>query len=1159
MAYITGTASGETLTGTEEADTIYGFGGNDVINGLGGDDKLYGSDGADTLRGGAGADSLAGGVGSDDVDGGDGDDVLIMDNDQVADLYTGGAGADRFDTGLDMFSYGFSSLANMDRITDFSASEGDRVDIHASRGQLNGTYLIWYGELSSAAFSLKEGDALPTPGQYGFRGVSTWTDASYRYLIIDIDQNGVLGAGDFVLKFDAGAPLSKEIIAGDNGWTLVGSSGSDSLTGTAAGEALFGFAGADTLAGLGGADRLVGGAGDDELKGGDGADILYGGEGSDTLYGDAGDDFLQAAGDNGGGAYAVDAKDSVNKLYGGDGNDQLYGGEGKDLLEGGAGDDLLSAGASYSGTAGDILRGGDGDDDIYGGKAILDGGAGNDKLTMRAGSTLTGGAGADLFWTSTSYAEHEGYWPEDGFAVITDFKASEGDRLGLGEINSYGAILVFRGAVDTANFALEEGKTFSADDLGPAFTQVWTWSNAGNTYLFIDSDNNGKLTGNDTIVKLLGDIKLTAADFSAAYFSGVLGTAGADTFTGGDAADRYFAAGGADEVHGGAGDDYLYGNNGDDRIWGDAGGDRIWGGEGQDVIEGGAGNDHLHGGLGGDTIRGGDGSDNIYANDYGYGVGDTPGAINIIFGDGGDDYIIGASRLDQLHGGDGADTIQGAGEIWGDAGGDSLTGATTSGGGLAIIHGGDGNDAISGGYGDAILWGDAGWDRIGGGMGNDVLNVELGDSYADGGWGDDRILIGGLRAGDAPSLAIASGGLGDDTLVPLTALTAISSITLSGDEGVDTADFSYATAAVTADLSKLSAQDTGMGAIKFVGVENLVGGAFGSTLAGDAKANVLTGGASVDTLSGGAGRDVLKGGGGDDALDGGDDVDTAYFSGKWSDYTLSASNGVWTIKDNRVGSPDGNDTLKNVEFARFQDRVVANNLSLSQTVDTAFSSILRASPTVAMLSNTTADLVIKLAAGVTDADVTAALVKAAGATTSVSTLAYQFFTGKIPTEAGIDYLVSPTGPNANNLNSAYYQSFNLENRYINFAVALGKMGEGKDAFAAKYGALSFVEATREAYKTIFGGTPTDDKIHAMIDTRVGYFAAYGGDGPDGVGTKAAMVGWLLAEAQKADLGVMVRANDAWLTDLADGSAPFAIDLIDPAKGYYKAYYAYSGG
>lgn len=224
-------------------------------------------------------------------------------------------------------------------------------------------------------------------------------------------------------------------------------------------------------------------------------------------------------------------------------------------------------------------------------------------------------------------------------------------------------------------------------------------------------------------------------------------------------------------------------------------------------------------------------------------------------------------------------------------------------------------------------------------------------------------------------------------------------------------------------------------------------------------------------------------------------------------------------------------------------------------VNVAVGSILRTSPatgTGATLSKALSD---KIAAGtMTEAAAIAEIVRTADASTSVATLAYQFFTGSIPSQLGFDYLVSPTGPNPNNLNSSYYQSFNLENRYINFAVNLGKIGAGKDAFAAKYGALNLFDATREAYKTIFGAAPTDAKIHVLIDSRVDYFAAYGGDGPNGQGTKAAMVGWLLAEAEKADLGVMARSNSAWLTDLSDGVATggYAINLLDPGLGYYRS-------
>lgn len=220
----------------------------------------------------------------------------------------------------------------------------------------------------------------------------------------------------------------------------------------------------------------------------------------------------------------------------------------------------------------------------------------------------------------------------------------------------------------------------------------------------------------------------------------------------------------------------------------------------------------------------------------------------------------------------------------------------------------------------------------------------------------------------------------------------------------------------------------------------------------------------------------------------------------------------------------------------------AVSTAINPTIATAISNILRVNPNTAALTFAT-DLSSKVATG--SLSMNAAImqiVQQADSSTSVATMAYEFFTGKIPSLAGIDYLVSPTGPNANNLNSAYYQTFNLENRYINFAVNLGKVGDGKDAFLASYGSKSLLEATKAAYATVFGSTPTDSKAHLLIDSRVDYFATYGGDGPNGIGTKAAMVGWLLAEAAKADVGTYSKSNDAFLIDLADG-ATFAVDLI----------------
>jgi len=176
-------------------------------------------------------------------------------------------------------------------------------------------------------------------------------------------------------------------------------------------------------------------------------------------------------------------------------------------------------------------------------------------------------------------------------------------------------------------------------------------------------------------------------------------------------------------------------------------------------------------------------------------------------------------------------------------------------------------------------------------------------------------------------------------------------------------------------------------------------------------------------------------------------------------------------------------------------------------------------------------------------------------TTSVASLAYSFFTGGTPYAAGFDYLVSAGGPNPNNLNSAYYQAFNVDNRYINFAMNLGKAGEGATWFTANYGALTMSQAVVKAYTEIFGIIPTAAKVDELLNsqvpngqggtyTRQQYFASYGGDGLEGQGTKAAMVGWLLSAAAKEDIGTYAKANDAFLADLGpDGVAAFRSGLV----------------
>ncbi len=84
--------------------------------------------------------------------------------------------------------------------------------------------------------------------------------------------------------------------------------------------------------------------------------------------------------------------------------------------------------------------------------------------------------------------------------------------------------------------------------------------------------------------------------------------------------------------------------------------------------------------------------------------------------------------------------------------------------------------------------------------------------------------------------------------------------------------------------------------------------------------DVLDGGAGSDQLNGGGGSDTLLIGLGNDALDGGANSDTVMFSGARANYQVNnLGNGVIQTIDLRSGSPDGTDTLVNMEGFVFTD------------------------------------------------------------------------------------------------------------------------------------------------------------------------------------------------------------------------------------------------
>jgi len=192
-----------------------------------------------------------------------------------------------------------------------------------------------------------------------------------------------------------------------------------------------------------------------------------------------------------------------------------------------------------------------------------------------------------------------------------------------------------------------------------------------------------------------------------------------------------------------------------------------------------------------------------------------------------------------------------------------------------------------------------------------------------------------------------------------------------------------------------------------------------------------------------------------------------------------------------------------------------------------------------------------------DAQLLGAIINSADNSTALAVLSYQFFTGKSPTAAGMDYLLN-SAANNNDLNDPYYAQFSLENRYINFAANLGVQGEGAANFASKYGALSFADYVASIYQTIIGGSYAQAagidpaaaiaSIIARKDAILATAASSGMITPNmtaaqiDLALKAATAGYLLGEAIKADVGLYAAAANNFMVAVAQGTAVYNTDI-----------------
>ena len=921
------------LQGDAGNDTISGEG---TLNGGDDNDSLLGGIGDETLLGGTGDDNLKGGAGNDSLDGGAGFNVAYYDGPRdhyTISLLTGGATPDDPSDDVyiivDNFADTGGALGDTDLLINIDhAHFGDGTDVLLTPGTVGGDY-----DAATASDTL-----IGTSGD---------------------DHPGLTISGN---------PGTFEGFGGND--CMVGNGGNDELRGDGGDDTLYGdstdpgstVSGNDTLNGGDGNDSMIGGPGDDLYivnNAGDqvvedpagGHDTVNATIDAYTLPGNVEDLNFSALGFLAVGDVTGIGNDENNVITGGDtidnggsligndtlegfgGNDTLYGLSGNDTLEGdsGSGDDCL-----FGGDGNDTLIGGAGNDSLFGGEGAdtLNGGAGND--------SLDGGNGIDLATYSddlsgvvvdlTSHTATDGSGHTDSLASIEQVLGSAHDDSITGSSN--GDTLLGGDGNDTlvglgGNDSLDGGA--GADSMaGGVNNDTYFVDNSGD----VVTENPGE--GIDTIITTLNSYNLGDSSNLGDNVEN-LTFAGAGDFTGnGNAADNMITGGtGNDSLEGFGGNDTLVGGGGNDTLEGNSGvgNDCIVGGDGNDVLIGGGGNETLAGGTGNDVYNVSSNSD-VVQEDPGQGTDTinitsggsfTPptGVENVAFSGSGnvslagnesDNSLQSGSGNDTLDGGDGNDTLDGGAgndSLEGDsgAGNDSLIGGS----GNDTLDGGDGNDTLDGGDGNDSLLGGAGTDSLIGGNGNDTLDGGAdGDAMA-GGSNNDTYIV-----DDAGDVVTENADEGTDvvntTLASYTLTDNVEYLNFTGAGGFtgagNASDNSIAGGSGDDSLAGLDGNDTveGNG-----GADTLDGGNGNDSVEGDS-------GSGNDSLIGGDGADTLNGGGGDDNIDGGDGSDTAVYSGAWVNYTVSGS---FTITDDRALSPDGTDTVSNVENFQFSNGTFA--------------------------------------------------------------------------------------------------------------------------------------------------------------------------------------------------------------------------------------------
>lgn len=703
---------------------------------------------------------------------------------------------------------------------------------------------------------------------------------------------------------------------------FLGTNNPDAITGTTGVDFIFGFNSNDTINALDGNDVIMAGDGEDSITGGDGNDTITGGAGADVINAGTGANTITDAGVGadvikhnsvGTVAIAVTGTDAVTLTASTVGATATVANGIAAEVNASTSTAAVTltalAFASFNVTA--VLTGGTGNDTITGanGNYTLTGGAGADSLTGRDGADTFAYAAA-VNTSSDSYSTVKD--------TITDLVTTDFIVLNLTAVNNFEVSTDVTGTTNSYNASTNGDATLS--DVGDVIIQT-------------------------------SSISLTDDQARAMTILNAVGTANADTISGGQNADT------------------------------------ISGGDGNDTITGGAGADSLAGGAGvntyifntGDVAAGETvtltGTTDTFSVDTNtvFNAMNAGGAITgldaINFGLAQNAEFLSAQLTGQTF----AVNAAGGGVLIVDASANTgvtinlglatLTIATSS------ITGGNGNDTITGTNAVDTITGGAGADVLTGGDGGDVI-------YANNN---------GNKAVFTPEVIAAGTGTITEVIITFNGYRAVAgSLNVDANNAADVATAYRNLVANDVNLnSLLSVTGTGDslaftskidGALA-VPVLDYTGGSIllptitiqTAGTAGSNDGNQIDGGTGADIIYGGAGADSLTGGAGADALIGGAGVDTFIYNAV-VDTSSDSNSTVTDIITDLVATDFILLNLTEVNyFIMFQNvTAVANSYNASTNRDTDITDIgdvIIATPTIAMTDDQARAMTILNAVG----------------------------------------------------------------------------------------------------------------------------------------------------------------------------------------------------